>query len=132
MIKTCLTYDASREPRHIPSEVGSHRFFQLGYPLPLSMVAVAHDHGHVMEGALAHGRMRVEASHSATSDLEAILFAFQFDRLVLRAAINLTDDRAETGLGLSLPVDAAYIERIWPPQGLPFLWPSDAARIPSS
>jgi hypothetical protein len=130
VVKTCLTYDASREPRYISNEAGSSRFYSLGYPLPLAQVSIGHDPNHVMEGALVHARQQVMGSHpSLVTNLEAVRFAFQFDRLLFEAIINVAEDLPEDGIGISVPENPPYFERMWPPTRRPLIWPSDAARI---
>jgi hypothetical protein len=127
VVKTCLTLDASHEPREISGDVGSRRFFTLGYPIPVSEVTIGYDPDHQPEGALLHSRMKVEKDH-----LLAVFFCFQFESLVFGACINIVDDvpsEEETVQGMGLTPKEPYHERIWPPQGYRFLWPSDAASV---
>ncbi len=128
MVKTCLTYDAAREPSVISASVGSYEFFRNGVPRHTTFVAVGHDPDHVMEGALAHGRMHVEANPLLAPSMEAAIFTFQFDRLLLHASINISENMPHREMGVSVPLKAPYFERIWPQQGR-FLWPSEAARL---
>jgi hypothetical protein len=88
MIKTCLTYDAAVEPRWIPAEDGSRLLFKYGYPIPGSSVLIANDREHKAEGVFVHGRMLLRADPSVT-DVDAVRFQFQFDRLIIQAMINI-------------------------------------------
>ena len=56
MVKTCMAYDAAREPQLIPSLLGGHRLYALGYPPLISQVLVGHDADHIPMGEMLHGR----------------------------------------------------------------------------
>lgn len=129
MTKTCLTYDASRDPRYIPEEIGSRQFFEQGYPLVASHVVIGFDSDHHPEGSFAHSRMLVNATHELPRDKTAVLIGFQFDQLIFQACINIvegTDDDVITGLGI--PLTSARYEQIWPTKSK-FDWPSEDAKI---
>jgi hypothetical protein len=126
MVKTCLTYDASREPRHISDDSGSRRFFRLGQPLPFTNVNIGHDPDHLPEGVLVHARAKVA---SVAPELDAVFFAFQFDHLVLVASINYAKDLPEDGSRRVIAeAKPPYSERLWPPRDR-FRWPSDVASV---
>lgn len=129
MVKTCLTYDASRKPRSIPEAIGSRRFFILACPLPVTHVVIGHDADYTPEGAFVHGRLRLEGSDFFPRDMEAVMIGFQFDHLIIQACINFTEEIPEDGTtteGMAVPADPQHYERIWPIRDR-FLWPSDLA-----
>jgi hypothetical protein len=124
-IKTALTYDAAHEDRWIPADHGTRKLFQLGYPLPGSHVMVGHDPDHVMEGAVAHGRQ--DMGFEVSTNMHAARFAFQFDRLLLKAHVNYGEHPAESRTQVpGFPPSLPYFHQTWPPVPR-YWWPSDAA-----
>jgi hypothetical protein len=55
-MKTCLTYDAARQPQCIPEAFGSRDFFKRGYPLLGANIVIGHDPDLIPDGSLGHGR----------------------------------------------------------------------------
>jgi hypothetical protein len=90
--KTCLTYDAGHENPWIPTEMGSRRFYETGYPLFGVHAMIGHDPKHTPEGALVHARgPRGRAQRRDGTTFDVVHFAFQFDYLLVRAVINCFD-----------------------------------------
>ena len=122
-----MTLHGNRNSFHGREGVG--QFFSLGYPLLGSQVAVGRDPDHEPEGALLHSRAHLNATHSRAPDLNAVLFIFQFDFLVLQGIINHPDHLTENGLGLGIPLNTPYFEQVWPIGGR-LWWPSEQAHVP--
>jgi hypothetical protein len=128
VVKTCLTYDAHLPARYVAPEPGTRRLFAQGYPLPLSLVDLGNDPDHQMEGAYLHRRKWVRQANAP--GITGVLVSFQFDRLIVRAVINVADDFSEPQLGIGWPIRSPYFQRVWPPHQGGFVWPSVAASAP--
>jgi hypothetical protein len=130
MIKTCLTYDASRDPRYVPEELGSRRFFEQGYPVAASHVLIGFDPDHHPEGSFAHSRMLVDSDHDRLRDKRAVLIGFQFDQLIFQACVNIVEGShgEDVITGMGIPLTSSRYKQIWPTTAK-FEWPSEEARI---
>ncbi len=127
-IKTALTYDAARDPRHVPADLGTRVLFGRALPLDYSQVCIGWDPDHVPQGDLAHGRNLLSRSADGSPpDLRALQVTFQFNALLLRTVINFgADVESHPEHALSVPPKPPH----WHPL-LPlcdrFEWPNKAA-----
>ncbi len=101
--KTCLTYDASFSNRYISNEIGTHRLYSIGMPMVCSHFSIGHDPDYTSEGSRVEsrsGRMRITWPDG--DSFIAVQFHFQFEHLIIRAAINcLAILRTTTGVETS-------------------------------
>lgn len=128
-LKTALTYDAAREPRHIPSDLGTNPFYRRGLSLSSSQVAIGWDPDHEPQGDLAHGRFLFpKPAEASVSDNSILVVCFQFNAVLIRVLINFSSgvDKSEP-FKTDLPAEPPYWHEIWP-SGPRFNWPSTESR----
>jgi hypothetical protein len=131
-IKTCLANDASYENRYIPNELGTHRLYLTGIPLTCHHVSIGHEPNYDSEGARVEARLGRKATWLGSSDtFTTVHFSFQFEHLVIRAALNAFDDPFERRTGARLELGNDHHIEIWPLVGRRIWWPTEAALTPT-